>query len=172
VLDGLAHGRFDVGFTGMQGEDNIISYLPLCSDRMVLVTPCAQPYLDWKKEGRVDPEELKSLPFICREPGSGTQKNADSFLLQAGITEENRLLAGIVTEPESLKKLVAAGIGVALVSERSVREETAAGTLLTFDLPNCDTVRSLYLAVRRGSVMKNAAELFLRYVRSHVGDIG
>ncbi len=165
VIEGVQKGIFDVGFSGMKAEDSDLIFLPICKDHMVLITPVKEPFLSWKAEGRISIDQLKKTPFLRRESGSGSQKNADHFLEEIGIKEEERISAGQVNEQESLKKLVEAGIGVAVSSQCSAQSEIDQGKLLSFELPNCDTQRNLYLLYRNDEIRKSSAEAFIKYVR-------
>ncbi len=166
VIDGVLKGIFDLGFSGMKSEDSDLIFWPICKDHMVLITPVKEPFLTWKKAGEIPVNELKRIPFLRREDGSGSQKNADRFLEEIGLKEEERISAGQVTEQESLKKLVEAGIGVAVSSQCSVQSEADQGKLLTFELPGCETQRNLYLLYRKDEIRKSSAEAFIRFVRN------
>ena len=166
VIEGVQKGVYDVGFSGMKSEDSDLVFLPVCKDHMVLITPAKEPFLSWKKAGEISIEQLKKTPFLRRENGSGSQKNADHFLEEIGISEEERISAGQVSEPESLKKLVEAGIGVALASQCSAQSEVEQGKLLAFELPGCDTQRNLYLLYRNDEIRKSCADAFIKYVRN------
>jgi LysR family transcriptional regulator, transcriptional activator of the cysJI operon len=169
VIEGVQRGAFDIGFAGMKTEDPELVFLPICKDHMVLITPNKEPFLSWKQSGVISLEELKKTPFLKRESGSGSQKNADLFLEEIGIKEEERISAGQVSEQESLKKLVAAGIGVAVSSSRSVQEEAEKGELLAFELPGTTTERELYVLYRNDEIRKSGMESFVRYIKLFYG---
>ena len=164
VLEGVSRGTMDVGFTGARSDDSELLFTPLCRDRLVLVTANAEPFREWKSRG-ILPEELKKTPFLTREAGSGSQGAAERLLEQLGLGAGRRLSAGQVSDPEAMKNLVAAGIGVAVMSDRSVARETEEGRLLAFDLPAEGAERQLYLVQRNDGVLKTGATRFIEYVK-------
>ena len=166
VIEGVSRGTFDVGFTGVRSEDPELAFLPLCRDRLVLITANRAPFAGWKAAGSLPLEELKKVPFLTREGGSGSQQTADRLLEPLGLGQGERLSAGQVTDPESMKNLVAAGIGAAVISFRSVERETADGRLLAFDLPGRGAERELYLVQRDDGIVKTGAEAFIEYVKT------
>ena len=167
VLEGLTRGTMDVGFTGARSDDRDLLFTPLARDRLVLVTAAAEPFLGWKSRGLLPREELARTPFLTREAGSGSQGAAERLLEQLGLGPGRRRSAGQVSDPEALKNLVAAGIGVAVMSDRSVARETEEGRLLTFELPAEGAERELYLVQRSDGVLKTGAARFIDYVKAH-----
>ena len=167
VLEGVSRGTMDVGFTGARSDDSELLFTPLCRDRLVLVTANAEPFRGWKSRG-ILPEELKKTPFLTREAGSGSQGAAERLLEQLGLGAGRRLSAGQVSDPEAMKNLVAAGIGVAVMSDRSVARETEEGRLLAFDLPAEGAERQLYLVQRNDGVLKTGATRFIEYVKERM----
>ena len=167
VLEGVSRGTMDVGFTGARSDDSELLFTPLCRDRLVLVTANAEPFREWKSRG-ILPEELKKTPFLTREAGSGSQGAAERLLEQLGLGAGRRLSAGQVSDPEAMKNLVAAGIGVAVMSDRSVARETEEGRLLAFDLPAEGAERQLYLVQRNDGVLKTGATRFIEYVKERM----
>ena len=165
VIEGVAKGDFDLGFTGARNADPELVFMPLCRDRLVLITADREPFSSWKKEGGLRREELKAVPFLDREEGSGSRQSAELILEKMDLGRDRRRSAGRVTDPESLKNLVAAGVGVAVVSFRSAEREAAAGRLLTFELSGDGAERDLYLVRRDDGILKTGAAHFIRFVK-------
>jgi len=162
VADGLADGLFDVGLMGMK-PDGRLGSVPFCRDRMVLIAPVSEPYLDLH-ERPAPMEELLRLPIILREKSSGSRKTADRFLASMGVGEEQLHVVARINDQEAIKNLVAGGLGISFISERAARSFVEEKRVLQFDLPGQGT-RSLYLAWRQGCILPPHVRQFLSFAR-------
>ena len=88
------------------------------------------------------PEEAVSQRFFVREEGSGTRK---LFEQEMKANDLPYIAAGVYNNAEGIKKAVAAGLGITVISRRSVERELRAGTLLRFEVPGISFKRSFRL---------------------------
>lgn len=167
VVDGVLNSTFDIGLIGMHWEDKMLSCVPFCQDHMVLITPVNEHFLALKKHHSLTIEELRRERFILREKGSGSQKNVDRFLEKIGITGEDLQVAARVNDQESIKNLVANGLGVSVVSERAASNFIQEGRLLQFELPGCEAERNLYLVFRKDHILKGNIRKFIDYLQAY-----
>lgn len=88
---------------------------------------------------------LKGVGVVWREPGSGTREVAWTALGQAGIPTREVLS---LTGTEAVKEAVLSGLGVAFLSELTVRREVESGRLVCppIDLPGLERDLSLVSA--------------------------
>lgn len=163
VLDGLADGVFDAGLIGMKADDRF-TCLPFCRDRIVLITPVAEPYLSMQDQPEVPLEQLLAQPIILREKSSGSQKTANRFLDKLGVREEQLHVTARINDQEAIKNLVAGGFGVSLISERAAQNFVDSKRVLKFALPGPST-RSLYLAYRRDYILQPQIKEFFSFVQ-------
>ena len=162
VVQGLLNGSFDLGMTGMDsGEENLI-FTPFYRDHMVLITPVNRYFLElMKQENPLD--ALLKEPVILREKGSGSRKSAEDFLASAGIKEEDLKVAARVNDQESIKNLVAGGLGVSIISERAARNFIREKRLLAFTLPGETAGRNLYLVYRKNYILQTFLQDFIAF---------
>lgn len=73
-------------------------------------------------------ECLFQEPVILREEGSGSGKSAGRFLEKMGIKEEKLHVAARINDQESIKNLVAGGLGISIVSEKAVKDYVESRT--------------------------------------------
>ena len=88
IINGLKDGLFNLGFIGMSCEDSDFCCQPFCKDRMVVITPVNEHFLQYKQRKENVLPELLRKPLILREKGSGSKKMADNFLAHSGISED------------------------------------------------------------------------------------
>lgn len=106
-----------------------IAVRALRRDPLLLI---ASPDHPLAERSRVAPEDLRGLPFIMREPGSGTRALAEAVLGTVPVA-----VALELAEPEAIVRSVEAGLGLAFISATIVAGQVRAGrvTPLPFDAP-------------------------------------
>lgn len=167
IVDGLRNGSFDLGMIGMSCEDELLTCIPFYQDRMVLITPVNEYFQSLKRQEAVPLQQLLQGPIILREEGSGSKKSAEHFLDSVHIREEDLHVTARINDQESIKNLVAGGLGVSIISERAAHNFVEAKRLLMFELPEDSSRRNFYLAFRRNYILKEYVLDFLNYVKRH-----
>ena len=164
IQEMLLEREIQLGFVGSADNRQELSYECIAKDRLVLIAPCQERYAAMRAEGRLG-RELLTEPLLSREYGSGTQEMVDNYLTGAQLPADGVRVAAYVSNPVTLQKLVAEGMGVAIVSYLTVQERVAAGEVLAFELEERPVERNIYIAWRtRGELSKSAKE-FLAFVR-------
>ena len=161
MLRALRTGRFDLGLTGMAAPDEDLVFTPFYQDAMVLIAPNTPEFSAAKAQNMPLAALLQSHPLLLRENGSGSQRSADDFLRAAGLKTDALHVAARLNDQESIKNLVAAGLGLAIVSAVSVARERDRGDLLLF--PLADAARSFYIVTRRHDFLSPAARQFFDF---------
>ena len=161
VLRALRTGRFDLGLTGMTAPDEDLVFTPFYQDAMVLIAPNTPEFSAAKAQNMPLAALLQSHPLLLRENGSGSQRSADDFLRAAGLKTDALHVAARLNDQESIKNLVAAGLGLAIVSAVSVARERDRGDLLVFPLANA--ARTFYVVTRRHDFLSPAARQFFDF---------
>lgn len=170
VIDGLLDGIFDVGLIGMK-EDKLHCEA-FWQDRMVLVTPVSEHFVKLKElaenHSTSDTDDVLSTllkePIILREEGSGSNKSVNYFLEMIGMKEKELQVVACVNDQETIKNLVAAGLGISIISARAAHSFVENNQLLQFELPAYNG-RELYLAYRKNHMMKPQVNEFIKYVQ-------
>ena len=76
-------------------------------DNMVLVTPVSPKYLSLQAHPATAVPELLMVPFLLRYVGSGSGKNAASYLERMVISERDLHVVARVNDQDAVKNLVA-----------------------------------------------------------------
>ncbi|HKK40027.1 MAG TPA: LysR substrate-binding domain-containing protein [Cryomorphaceae bacterium] len=134
-----------------------IDFLP---NPLILAAP-ANPVDFELPSGRATPKDLKKLPFIFRERGSGTRKRMDRFLEQEGIEPENSM--ELVTN-EAVKQLILAGFGVSFLSIYSMRLELQHNELQIIKHSKLPLKGQWSLVWLKGKKHTPATEAFLNFL--------
>ena len=163
VIDGLLDGMFDIGLIGMKEEEKLVCE-PFCNDRIVLITPVTERFLKYKEMEEIPFEELLREPLIVREEGSASGKSATRFLESIGFLEEQLHVTARINDQETIKNLVAGGLGISFISEKAVRNFVEEKRILQFELPT-QNKRNLYLAYRKDENLKPYMRDFAKFVK-------
>ncbi len=101
--------------------------------------------------------QLALSTFILREPGSGTREVMEAALQAAGVRPHRTMELGAT---EAIKRAVAAGLGVSLVSRYALDLELAAGLLVVLELPALRARRTFRLVRHPQKRLARAAAAF------------
>lgn len=149
----------ELGLALVEGiiDDETIVAVPFMQDEMVLTAP---PSVLQNKR-RVRPEELRALPFVSREPGSGTRDLGYETLVRSGVRPHVVLELPSV---EAILHAVEAGLGVAILSRFAVEPQARAGAVRMLTISGLPLTRSLFIAAVRGRALSPAQRAFARIV--------
>lgn len=153
-------GRTDVGFVGAKPDAIGLEYHRLASDELVLVVPNTGV---WRRVESVTLDRLSQIPFLAREPGSGTRS---VFEKRAGRSMNAFNVVGFFSSSNAIKEAVKAGLGVAVLSNMAVRAEVASGLLKTVQIEGVEDMRrEFYTVVNRNLTRSPIAEAFVSFVQ-------
>ena len=166
VIEGILNGNFDLGMIGMKYDHEDLTCIPFYLDRMVLITPVNPHFLSLKEQG-TPLQQLLQEPIILREQGSGSKKSAEYFFESMGITEDQLKVTARINDQESIKNLVAGGLGISIISERAALNFVQEKRLLLFDLPDQVSRRYFYFVMKRNSVLSEHIRAFIAHVKTY-----
>jgi len=162
VLSHLLANEVEIGFTGAELRNEKCHFEELASDQLVIVTPARGIYAELP-EGEFPKDLLQSSSFILRASGSATQKEADAFLINMGISPQSLHVAAYMDSIEAIKQTVKNGLGIAILSETAVQDMEKRGELRVFRSENPFLFRKLYCVYRSDKPLSPAGELFLNF---------
>jgi len=126
------------------------------SDEMVIVGAATHPLA----RGTASTRQLAAASWILRELGSGTRQAADDWLLEhLGPLRVDCELGST----EAIKRLAAAGLGLACLSRHAVAPELERGTLVELRTRLPAAPRRLAIVTRRDKRLGRATQDFLRH---------
>lgn len=154
----LAH-RIEISIVEGTVSHSDLAHRVWREDELVLIAAPEHPLTH--SSGALPLEELlASQPhLILREPGSGTRWVLEQALAQRGVTRIHPFLE--LGSTEAIKQVVRANLGVAFVSEHTIRLELAAGLLQRLALVDFKVTRPLSIGYPRQKHLSRAAQAFL-----------
>lgn len=167
VIDEVQKGTFDLGLVGMRTQDELLAFEKFYQDKLVVITPVKERFLKMKEQQEISLEQLFKEPVILREEGSGSGKSACRFLEKAGISEDKLQVAARINDQESIKNLVAGGLGISIVSQKAVKDYVESKRLLQFSLPEEFSGRSFYIVYQKNYILKKCTEEFMEFLLNY-----
>jgi DNA-binding transcriptional LysR family regulator len=153
--------RHDIEIALVEGpieDENLVSE-PWRTDVMELIS---SPLHEFAEAGEIDPSALAAEILIVRERGSGSREVVAQALAVHGIEPRRTLEIG---STEAIKQIVAAGLGVSIVSRATVQDQVALGRLKTIVMNGLPIERTLWQLKSPGRVELPAAAAFERLIR-------
>ena len=162
VVTQVVDHMVDVGFTGTVLEKKHCKYIPFYKDELAVIAPDTPEYRILYEQNRDDIDWLKRKPLMLREEGSGTRKEAEKQLKNAGIFMEDLDIVASIANQETIKKSVKQGMGITVLSRLAAEDEDG---LLIFPIPGADEGRDINLVYNKNYQMTRSADRFIRIVK-------
>jgi DNA-binding transcriptional LysR family regulator len=126
VAEAVLRGDADLGVVEGAIDDPALRAEPVADDRLALVV--GAPFR-WAGEGAIDAAALRRLPWVLREPGSGTRAATEALLVSRGLTLDDVAIAFEAPTNEAVRSAVEAGAGASVLSTWVAESGFKAGTL-------------------------------------------
>ena len=145
------------GIVGKPGPDPVLVARSVFDDALALFAAADHPLLC--REARL--ADLEGETLVLREPGSATRELAVGCLAAGGVQPSREVQLG---SNEAVKRAVAAGLGVGILSARAVDVDVRAGDVALLPVAGWDCRRRFWLVQRRDRLLSRAEEAFLRFL--------
>jgi DNA-binding transcriptional LysR family regulator len=170
IQSAVLEGRVDVGLTEGFADSQALDARVFTHDEMVLITAGnTSPGNHLPVGTPVRAADLSRLPFIVREPGSGTRDVIEAALAERNVTLDPVMSLG---STEAIKNSVAQGLGVAIVSKLAIAAELEVGRLREVHLTDLAIRRALHCLTLAGKSPSPAATEFLRLLTQTYDESG
>lgn len=160
----VIEGEFDLGIIGAVWNERGLDFTGLFTDQLIIALPPGHP-LAGRKALTVN--ELMQEDFILREQGSGTRKTFAQIIEQLGFKETSIREIATFGSTAAIREAVKAGIGISILSHRSVAGDAAAGKLATAKLKGTAMDRTFHLISRKNREMPPVAAAFTQFLMEH-----
>jgi DNA-binding transcriptional LysR family regulator len=130
-------------------------------DHVILIAPAGNPLIP---DGELDPSELIDLPFIIREPASGTRRVMLAELGKHDISLDEMNIVLEVGNAEAIVKAVEAGFGVSFISHLAADWALSIRSVIEIPVVGVDLRRKVYMVRKQIQVPNRALEAFWGFV--------
>ncbi|MFF8868337.1 LysR family transcriptional regulator [Streptomyces sp. NPDC015139] len=159
VREHLLNGNVGIAVVaGVSSEPRFTSE-KILEERMVIVAH-GDHYL--ARGTAISLKELSGERFLMREPGSQTRDMQEQIIRSWELESCPR---SDVWGSEALKRCVAAGLGLSLISEYAVRDEVTLGSLVVLDVDSGHQSRPISLLQRRDRLLSPPERAFVKLLK-------
>lgn len=164
IINQVVNKEIEIGLVGTQIETSNCIFEPFYKDKLVVITPVNQKYLQMKEEGFHIKDLLKE-PIIMREEGSGTRKEIKKFLNHMKINDGSLNIIATLNSTEAIKRSVANNMGISIISNLAVQDYIKDKRVLAFDLAEENIYRNLYIVRNKEMYMSKSSLKFIKFMR-------
>jgi LysR family transcriptional regulator, low CO2-responsive transcriptional regulator len=160
VRELLLTGGADIGVVGTLWDDDLLEAEPLLANYLMCFCAPGHPLVGREP---LQPADLLLGPLLLRERGSGTRDSAERILRAAGIEP---VAAMEMASNGALKRAVAGGLGVTVLSTYAVRLELQVGLLRPLHVRGFPVQRMWHVTWARDRLLSPAAAAFKAFLHS------
>ncbi len=160
----LEAGKTDLAAVGtIEGYGGKVDAAEVGAEKLVLIVPNGH---ELAKRKSVKLNEILKYPYINREETSGTRKEIERMLEEAGISATKLKTSLELGSTEAVLTAVSEGRGVAVVSSIASEKAQAAGLVKIVRIEGANAKRKLYI-VKSKKKLQRAAEVFWEFCKAY-----
>jgi DNA-binding transcriptional LysR family regulator len=156
LLKALRAGRLDLVVGTMpveQGDD--LEVFPVFTERLLVVARPGHPLAGGRARR---PAALAEHPFISFHEGANTRRIIEAALAAHGVAPRVTMTTD---SPEAIRSLAGAGLGIAILPERLVRDDIKRGRLVEIRIKGLAFERTLGLVIPARRYLSSTVRAFL-----------
>jgi DNA-binding transcriptional LysR family regulator len=157
AVEKIKQGEADIAIVGREIRHPSLTYTKIFEDRIVLVA--GKDYT-----GSVKVTDLRTIPLILRESGSGTKNAAEIYLNQLDIIPSELNIVMECSSPEGIKEGVIRGLGLAFISKLAIEDDVKSGKLRILDIKGLDIRRDFFLVTSNVKSLHEPAGRLVTYI--------
>lgn len=166
IIDAVATNELYLGIVGAKPQSSKVSYETFVEDDLILTAA---------KENDTDDEisvpDLKSLPFIVREQGSGTRKSTETLLAKEKLNVRQLQICATLGSSAAVKEAIKANLGVSIISRHAIAEELESGKLREIKVAGLTLRRYFYIVTPAKRSLPHQYNAFLRSIRKSAAEV-
>ncbi|AEI42422.1 selenium metabolism-associated LysR family transcriptional regulator [Paenibacillus mucilaginosus] len=162
ILEEVLNHQLTFGLVEAEVHHPDVHTEPVLSDELTLIVPKNHPLAGQETIGVQD---LLPYPFVLREQGSGTRRVMEEELARAGCDLSSLKIVMELGSTGAVKSAVEAGLGISVISQSSVKHETALGVLVAKQVEGVSFARSFHAIYLSSTLLPISAVTFLSFLR-------
>ena len=159
IEQSLQNCNIDLGIIEGHSKNTLFKYTEFVKDELVLVTGAKSIFA---KKQSIEVDELLKIPFLLREPGSGTLEVIANFLKPLGIKISQLQIEMQLGSSESIKSYLLKSNTLAFLSIHSITKELSNNECRIIDINGLKMKRSFYFIQKHGE-SKTLPDLFMQF---------
>lgn len=156
----LSSNKIDIGMVEGTKNQPQMKYVPFMRDELVAIVRKENSLAE---RGEITVEELRTLPIVLRELGSGTLDVIEKYLHQHGCNISDLNISMYFGSTEGIKNFVEHSNSIGIVSVRSVGRDLLANRFHLIEIADMKMERNFMFVEKRGETtgMVNILKTFI-----------
>lgn len=171
IVSGIITGSYSVGLIGQHIHSDHILCETILKDPCVFITPVTNHYLSLLQDSSFDSLALLNEPLIYREEAGKEKKNMTILLEQLHKKEADLNIVARVNDQETVKNLVANGLGVSLISKKAALDFYKEKRLLIFPIPDNTIYREICVVYHKEYVLSAQIKDFIHFLKNFYTEV-
>ncbi|MBR4944602.1 MAG: LysR family transcriptional regulator [Peptococcaceae bacterium] len=162
IGNAVSSKAFDLGIIeGPMDQMENMNAHKFLEDELVLAMPADHPLAS--KES-ITLEELKSLPYITREPGSGSRLIFEQALIDADFDIEDLNIVMELGSTTSIKSAIMGGLGISTISKWAIQDLVKTGKVVALNIDGLTLKRNFNIILNNDKFQSEATGKFLDFL--------
>jgi len=157
----LLEKRIDLGMIEGNSRNTNLHYSPFLRDELVAITSTQSMLAEYDE---ISPLQLKQMPLVVRENGSGSLEVIETALLSIDLKLKDLSILMQLGSTESIKLFLDNSDSIGIVSIHAVSKDLAAGRFKVIDISGLTIKRSFQFIQNQGETL-NITENFIRFAK-------
>ncbi len=176
IVDAVVQHEIALGFIEGPSRSRDVKAEPFLTDELVLIVPAAH---EWAERASIAASELRTVPLLMREHGSGTRHVVEMALAKQHVKTASLKVAMELDSTGAIKSAVEAGLGAGFVSRWAIAKDARTGAgFKVVEVEGLRMQREFLMVYAAGPEPQGLVQEFRRFVadrealiRSAVSDI-
>lgn len=164
IEQALFDKSIQLGLIEGRSKNPVLKYVEIAKDEIALIGNVNYNYGD--NNTPLSAADLKNIPLLMREHGSGTLEVITDELKRLKLKQTDLQIAMYMGSTESIKSYLHHAPCAAFLSLKAVQRELEAGEFKILPVKNFKLVRKFHFIYLQGQQDK-LAQLFMRFARQH-----
>ncbi len=161
VIESLENRNSNIGIIQDINKKDNLDYHKIVSDKILLVGSSSVNF------DSISVEQLKDIPLITRENGSGLQAKVNKYLSKHKINEKDLDILYSLNSVEGIKSSVISGKGFAFLPHLTIRRALKDNLLKVIELEGIEMSSDYYIAYRKGYTLSSHEADFMKFIKSN-----
>ncbi len=159
VANAVLSHEIMLGIVGAKMVSKKLNYHPFIEDDLVLAVSTKR-----KMRSTISIEQLKELPFLMREEGSGTRKTIEGFLARKGMDIDQLQVCATLGSSAAIQEAVKSDLGVSIISRYAIQDGLRFKQIKEIEIEDLPMQRRFYIITAKKRTLPNQYQVFFNFM--------
>jgi len=156
VMNAVLNHEIMLGIVGAKVTSKKLNYQPFIEDELVLAASTKR-----KIGPAVTLDQLKELPFLMREEGSGTRKTIEGHLSQSGMDIDQLDICAVLGSSAAIQEAIKSDMGVSIVSRYAIQDGIKFKQIQEIAIEGLTMHRNCFIITAKKRTLPQQYQVFL-----------